>query len=133
MMLSKACDVTGIVAIACARHGCFAPNGVANLFCGEQQKNVDWALVRACQTTTVDYCQGLVLIYDIACQYIIHLKECIGDLLPAGLNVDLAIGLFHVDMRTRRYTLYCAGANSRGLFIRHNIAERVREANRLVK
>ena len=37
------------------------------------------------------------------------------------------------DMRTRRYTLYCAGANSRGLFIRNNIAERVREANRFVK
>ncbi|GLB34333.1 hypothetical protein LshimejAT787_0112170 [Lyophyllum shimeji] len=28
MLLSKACDVTGIVAIACARHGCFAPNSL---------------------------------------------------------------------------------------------------------
>src|SRR5277367_4615655 len=35
MMFSKACDVTGIVAIACAQHGCFAPNSVANLFRGE--------------------------------------------------------------------------------------------------
>jgi Kyakuja-Dileera-Zisupton transposase len=96
MMLSKACDVTGIVAIACARHGCFTPNGVANLFRGEQQKNVDWALVKACQTTTVDSRQGLLLIYDIACQYIIHLKERIGHLLPADLDVDSAIGLFHV-------------------------------------
>jgi len=96
MMLSKACDVTGIVAIACARHGCFAPNSVANLFRGEQQKNVDWALLKACQTTTVDPRQGLLLIYDIGCQYIIHLQDRIGHLLPAGLDVDSAIGLFHV-------------------------------------
>ena len=31
------------------------------------------------------------------------------------------------DMRTRGLVLYCAGASSRGLFIRHNIAERERE------
>ena len=30
------------------------------------------------------------------------------------------------DMRTRGLVLYCAGASSRGLFIRHNIAERER-------
>ena len=60
------------------------------------KKKVNWALVRACQTTTVDYRQGLLLIYNITCQYIIHLKERIGDLLPAGLDVDLAIRLFHV-------------------------------------
>lgn len=96
MMLSKACDVTGIVAIACARHGCFAPNSVANLFRGEQQKNVDWALLKACQTTNVDSRQGMLLIYDIACQYSIHLRDRIGHLLPDGLEVDSAIGLFHV-------------------------------------
>ena len=96
MMLSKACDITGIVAIACAHHGCFAPNSVANLFRGEQQKNVDWALLKACQTTNVDSHQGLLLIYDIACQYSIHLRDHIGHLLPDGLEVDSAIGLFHV-------------------------------------
>ena len=31
---------------------------IATLFRGEQQKNVDWALVKACQTTTVDSRQG---------------------------------------------------------------------------
>ena len=68
MLLSKACDVTGIVAIACARHGCFAPNSVANLFRGEQQKNVDWAFLQALKTTKVAERQGAMLIYDIACQ-----------------------------------------------------------------
>lgn len=96
MLLSKACDLTGVVAIACARHGCFAPNSVANLFRGEQQKNVDWAFLQALKTTHVDVSQGAMIIYDIACQYIVHLQARIGHLLPEGLTIDSAIGLFHV-------------------------------------
>ena len=96
MLLSKACDITGIVAIACARHGCFAPNSVANLVRGERHCNADWALCKACETTRVDPRQGLLLIYDIVCQYIIYLRQRIGHLLPEGLDIDAAIGLFHV-------------------------------------
>jgi hypothetical protein len=96
MLLSKACDVTGIVAIACARHGCFAPNTVANLFCGEQQKNVDWGVIKAIQLTHVDVSQGVLLIYDIVCQYIVYLRERIGHHLPPEMTIDSAIGLFHV-------------------------------------
>src|SRR5258707_982645 len=48
-----ACDVTGIVAIACAWHGCFAPNLIVDLFREEQQKNVDWSLLEAIWTTGV--------------------------------------------------------------------------------
>src|SRR5258707_9503005 len=62
MLFSKACDVTGIVAIACARHGCFAPNSIVDLFRGEQQKNVDWSLLEAIRTTGVHPDQGLMLI-----------------------------------------------------------------------
>jgi len=54
LLSSKACDVTGVVAIACARHGCFAPNGLVDLFKGEQQKNVDWAFIKALRTTSID-------------------------------------------------------------------------------
>ncbi|KAG6905394.1 hypothetical protein DXG01_002992 [Tephrocybe rancida] len=36
MLLSKACDIKGIVALACARHGCFIPTCVADLPAGEQ-------------------------------------------------------------------------------------------------
>lgn len=96
LLQSKACDVRGIVAIACARHGCFAPNSVADLARGEQQKNVDWAFLQSLKTTTVDVRQGAIIMYDIACQYIIHLQDRIGHLLPAGLSIDAAIGLFHV-------------------------------------
>ena len=96
MLLSKACDLTGIVAIACARHGCFAPNSVANLYRGEQQKNVDWAFLQALKTTNIDERQDVMIIYDIACQYIIHFHDRVGHLLPADQKIDAAIGLFHV-------------------------------------
>lgn len=96
MLLSKACDVTGIVAFACARHGCFAPNSVADLALGEQQKNVDYGLIQCLTTTNLDIRQGILVVYDIVCQWIIHLQERIGHLLPEGLIIDSAIGLFHV-------------------------------------
>jgi hypothetical protein len=96
MSASKACDRTGIVAVACARHGCFAPNSIVDLFRGEQQKNVDWAFLEALRTTGVQSDQGVMIIYDIACQYFVHLHDRIGHLLPTGLEVDRAIGLFHV-------------------------------------
>jgi hypothetical protein len=96
MLGSKACDITGIVAIACARHGCFVPNSIADLHKGEQQKNVDWALLQALKRSNMDPRQGAMLIYDIACQYFVHLADRIGHLLPDGLQLDRAIGLFHV-------------------------------------
>jgi hypothetical protein len=96
MLQTKACDITGIVAVACARHGCFAPNAVANLSRGEGHKHVDWCLIKACQTTHIDPQQGLLFIYDIVCQYIVHLFHRVGKLLPMGLIIDVAIGLFHV-------------------------------------
>jgi Kyakuja-Dileera-Zisupton transposase len=96
LLATKACDVTGLVAIACAHHGCYAPNSLVNLFLGEGQRNMDFSLLRAIFSTNINPDQGLLLIYDIICQYIIHLLDRIGFLLPEGLQVDAAIGLFHV-------------------------------------
>ncbi|KAH9484634.1 hypothetical protein JR316_0004116 [Psilocybe cubensis] len=96
MLASKSCDVTGVVGVACARHGCYAPNALVDLFKGEQQKNVDFALLTALKSTGVDPRQGAMIIYDVICQFIIHLKTRIGHLLPEGLDIDRAIGLFHV-------------------------------------
>lgn len=72
------------------------PNALADLFKGEQQKNVDFALLKALQVLRIDPDQGILFIYDIVCQYIIYLLERIGHLLPPGLNIDQAIDLFHV-------------------------------------
>lgn len=69
---------------------------MVDLFKGEQQKNVDFAFLKALTSTSVAPEQGVLMIYDIACQYIVHLQERIGQHLPFGLDIDAAIGLFHV-------------------------------------
>uniref|UniRef100_A0A8H7XMY7 CxC2-like cysteine cluster KDZ transposase-associated domain-containing protein n=1 Tax=Psilocybe cubensis TaxID=181762 RepID=A0A8H7XMY7_PSICU len=67
-LLSKSsCDVTGIVGIACAQHGCYAPNALVDLFKDEQQKNVDFAFLAALASTGVHPDQGTMVIYDIVC------------------------------------------------------------------
>jgi len=81
MHFSKACDITGIV---------------VDLFHGEQQKNVDWSFLECIRMTNVDSEQGIMLIYDIICQYFIYLYSWIRHLLPDRLEIDQAIGLFHV-------------------------------------
>ena len=68
----------------------------AQFHCGPVQENVDFAVLQSIDMTGVDRDQGLMLIYDIVCQYIIHLLERIGHKLPIGLQIDRAIGLFHV-------------------------------------
>lgn len=78
LLASSACDVTGKVAFACARHGCYAPNSLVDMFKGEQQKNVDFSFLQALRTTNVDPEQGVMIIYDIACQYMVHLQDRIG-------------------------------------------------------
>ena len=95
-LASKACDRTGVAAIACAQHGCYVPNTLVDLCFGEQQKNIDFAFLQGLITNCVDPEQGVMLIYDIVCQYIIHIWDCIGVHLPAGLTIDQAIGLLHV-------------------------------------
>ena len=115
LLASSACDITGKVAFACARHGCYAPNSLEDLFKGEQQKNVDYSFLQALRTTNVEAAQGVTIIYDIACQYMIHLKDRIGDQLDPALDIDSAIGLFHVhahkDECLFRYaTSYIPGA-----------------------
>jgi len=93
---SKNCDVTGRVGVACSRHGCFCPGGSVDLFKGEQQKNVDYAFLKSIENIGLKPDQGLLIIYDIACQYWVHLQKRIGDKLPAGLVIEKAIGMFHV-------------------------------------
>lgn len=57
---------------------------------------MDFGLLRALTTTGVTKEQGILFIYDIACQYMVHLNDRIGPYLPIGLEIEAAIGLFHV-------------------------------------
>ena len=100
--------MTGVVAIACARHGCFLPGGLVDLFKGEQQKNVDWAFIKALATSKLDPAQRVLLIYGIFCQYSIHFYDRIGHLLPTNLEVDGGIGSFHVHSHKEQcFFRYC--------------------------
>ena len=69
---------------------------MVDLFKSEQQKNMDFALLRVLQILGIDPEQGIMFMYDIMCQYIVHLQERIGYALPPGLQIDRAIGMIHV-------------------------------------
>jgi hypothetical protein len=91
------------------------PNAFVDLFKGEQQKNVDFAFLNALKIVGIDPDQGVLFIYDIVCQYIVHLKDRIGHLLPPGLIIDQAIDSFHVhahkdDCFFRFVTTFIPGA-----------------------
>ena len=59
-------------------------------------ENVDFAFLNALKSTGVKPEQGVLLIYDIACQYYVHLHDQIRSQLPFGLDIDIAISFFHV-------------------------------------
>lgn len=69
---------------------------MVDLFKSEQQKNMDFALLQVLKILGIDPEQGLMFMYDVVCQYIVHLQERIGYALPEGLQIDRAIGMFHV-------------------------------------
>ncbi|EAU84183.2 hypothetical protein CC1G_13091 [Coprinopsis cinerea okayama7 len=96
----KGLDVTGIGAIACMRHGAFAPGSVVDFQKGERQINMDYSLSEALKYTSTAGTKRVIFAYDINCQYSKHLLGRLekGDYLE--LREDLVfvfgIGLFHV-------------------------------------
>ncbi|KAN0129865.1 hypothetical protein V8E53_012337 [Lactarius tabidus] len=77
-------DVTGIGATACC-HGFFVPASVVDFQKGERQINMDYSLCKALSYNMDDIPVALVM-YDIMCQYGVHLKE----------RLQTGIGLFHI-------------------------------------
>ena len=66
------------------------------MYFGEQQKYIDFIILRLIQIIGLDPDQGLFFIYDIVCQFIINIQTRIGKDLPVGLTIERAIDLFHV-------------------------------------
>ena len=102
MQLNKQCcspkPVTGAALWQLPVRGTAVSRLTVSLICSVEssRKMLIGAFLESLCTTNVQPEQGVMLIYDIACQYCIHLRDRIGHLLPLGLDIDQAIGLFHV-------------------------------------
>ena len=92
-------ESTGIGAAACGRHGCFFPQGVVDFQKGERQMNMDYALHGAL-SHRMEGISRVMLLYDINCQYSLHLARRFAQseylTMPANLEIIPGIGLFHV-------------------------------------
>ncbi|KAH9841983.1 uncharacterized protein C8Q71DRAFT_700843, partial [Rhodofomes roseus] len=112
--------VTGIGATACSRHGCFVPHSVVNFQKGERQMNMDYSLSNAMKYRAHEK-QPVVVLYDIMCQYGVHIRKRFTDSphisMPHDLTLWKGIGLFHVhghqDTCEVRYSpTFMAGAGN---------------------
>ncbi|EAU86504.2 hypothetical protein CC1G_10226 [Coprinopsis cinerea okayama7 len=96
----KGLDATGIGAIACMRHGAFAPGSVVDFQKGERQVNMDYALSEALKLSNMEDIRRVIFAYDINCQYSKKLFERLhtGEYLELdeSLVFIFGIGLFHV-------------------------------------
>ncbi|TEB12865.1 hypothetical protein FA13DRAFT_1721885 [Coprinellus micaceus] len=96
----KGYDCTGIMASACARHGCFAPGSVCDMQLGEKQAHGDYSLCQAAKTTRASETPGVLFAYDVNCQFCVNFRSRVlkGRYLdfPSNLALVFLIGLFHV-------------------------------------
>ncbi|KAI0712611.1 hypothetical protein C8Q76DRAFT_622017, partial [Earliella scabrosa] len=91
-------EATGIGAAACSRHGFFSPHTCVDFDKGEGYRHMDyatnWVLAFLNGLTTI------LLLYDIMCQYFVHLRARFEQSphlhLPPGLTILRGIGQFHV-------------------------------------
>ncbi|KAN0130182.1 hypothetical protein V8E53_011939, partial [Lactarius tabidus] len=91
-------DVTSIRATACC-HGFFVPTSVVDFQKGERCINMDYSLCKALSYNMESIPIALVM-YDIMCQYKVHLKERVQRSpelsIPDSLELHTGIGLFHI-------------------------------------
>ncbi|EKM49373.1 uncharacterized protein PHACADRAFT_33448 [Phanerochaete carnosa HHB-10118-sp] len=101
---------TGIAMAIDVQHGFILPNGVGDLQKSERYCNMDFISMSALslqpQPTTK---KGVVLSYDIMCQYLIWLHECIKNLLahiqielPIGGEVQYVISKYHLNTHKKQ-------------------------------
>ncbi|KAJ7059326.1 hypothetical protein C8F01DRAFT_1255022 [Mycena amicta] len=91
--LTTGLRVSGVGGCVCARHGVVCAQGFGDLQKGERYANMDYILLHALRDVRVRH---LVLSYDIACQWKIHLRERVLKITnDAGLLPDLSN--FHIQ------------------------------------
>ncbi|KAJ7236985.1 hypothetical protein C8J57DRAFT_1529783 [Mycena rebaudengoi] len=80
--------VLGVGGCVCAHHGVVQPQGMGDLQKGERYANMDWIFLCAIVQVSV---LMLVISYDIACQWKVHLWEWAAKIAAtSGETVDLA-------------------------------------------
>ncbi|VDB96059.1 unnamed protein product [Peniophora sp. CBMAI 1063] len=92
-------DIKGIGAIVCARHGCFVPGALNNFSLGETQIPVDYSLNNAFRVCDFSKIRRLQILYDINCQYSVHLEErfkAAGYSWPHLQHLLLGVGVWHI-------------------------------------
>ncbi|KAF6750008.1 hypothetical protein DFP72DRAFT_851984 [Ephemerocybe angulata] len=77
--------ISGVVAIQCARHGFFMPQGIVDLTKGEVYARTDYALNSSLSDQTDQ--RWIMLSYDIWCSYSAKLKKHFRDLFPESAEL----------------------------------------------
>ncbi|KAF8527717.1 hypothetical protein JB92DRAFT_3093208 [Gautieria morchelliformis] len=94
----KNTEITGVVAVVCARHGIIQPGAVVDLQKGERYANADYALAQALRECTS--LQDVGLTYDVACQYMVHLvtrfRQHFPTLVPVVSRMTALIPKMHL-------------------------------------
>ncbi|KAF8134760.1 hypothetical protein K438DRAFT_1911694 [Mycena galopus ATCC 62051] len=102
---TKGLRSTGIAGVTCSRHNMWRANGIGDLQVGERQCNLDFILLSALTGIILLW---LMLSYDIACQYAIHLWDRMSR-VPEPLRFKLApsnvwwkVPNFHLPGHTKK-------------------------------
>ncbi|KAI0276987.1 hypothetical protein BC826DRAFT_928106, partial [Russula brevipes] len=98
-------DIKGIASCACARHGLFSPGGTANIQKGERQVNMDYALSQTMTIGGAEKVPRLLLLYDIMCQWGVHMKrrfDINGLSMPNVKELLRGVGIWHVYAHVNR-------------------------------
>ncbi|KAJ7173392.1 hypothetical protein C8R46DRAFT_893031 [Mycena filopes] len=77
--------ISGVVAVQCARHGFYLPQGMVDLKKGEAFANTDYVIVHS--LAEASYLRWILFTYDIWCQYVIHFKDRIAQWFPTMLKI----------------------------------------------
>ncbi|KAJ6559495.1 hypothetical protein DFH09DRAFT_1316801 [Mycena vulgaris] len=81
--------ISGVVAVQCARHGFYLPQGMVDLKKGEAFALTDYAIVHALGEAML--LRFILITYDIWCQFSIHFPKRIAEWFPSMLAIILVI------------------------------------------
>ncbi|KAJ7682337.1 hypothetical protein DFH06DRAFT_1314555 [Mycena polygramma] len=77
--------ISGVVAVQCARHGFYLPQGMVDLKKGEAFALTDYALMQSLAEATPQ--RFILVTYDIWCQYVVNLETRITNWFPSMLPI----------------------------------------------